>query len=73
MVFIFSIQKKLTTNKKTIHSSSTGIFQRVLLNDQISEWLPVRASVLKGFLLLVYTLSFFFYINNIYKKLTHNT
>ena len=60
MVFFFSIQKKLTTNKKTIHSSSTGIFQRALLNDQISEWLPVRASVLKGFLLLVYTLSFFF-------------
>ena len=58
---IFSICKKLKSNKNTIPSSSTSRFQRVLLNDQISVLLPVRTSVPQGPILGLHFFFFFLY------------
>ena len=51
---------------KLIQSFSTNGLQRVLLNSQTSEWLPVNVMCHKG-LFLVYSF-FFFSIKTIYKK-----
>ena len=47
---------------KLIQSFLTNRFQRVLLNGQISEWLPVKAGMLQGSILG--PLFFLIYIND---------
>ena len=63
----FSIQKKLKASKITIPSSSTGRFQGVLLNNQISELLPVRANVPQVPILGLHFFFFLLHKQDIYK------